>query len=75
MRHRPDHEMATMRRGMHMLAKLSPAGRERVVAYWQSRLSAFPEAPAAHGEQQLDIEDVLRAEPLTEPHSGPHLHS
>jgi hypothetical protein len=70
-RHRPDHEMDVMRRGMSLLAKLSPAGRTRVVAYWADRLAQFPAATDAHGEQQLDIEDVLRSEPLTVP--GKHL--
>lgn len=71
MRHRPDHEMDVMRRGMGLLAKLSPAGRQRVVAYWTQRLTQFPAATDAHGEQQLDIEDVLRSEPLAS--TGPRL--
>ena len=53
-RHRPDHEMDVMRRGMDMLAGLSPTGRARVVAYWADRLAQFPAVPPVHGEQQLD---------------------
>jgi hypothetical protein len=70
MRHRPDHEMEVMRNGMRLLAKLSPAGRQRVVAYWTQRLTQFPPSPDASGEQQLDIEDVLRSEPLAAPNSA-----
>jgi hypothetical protein len=63
--------MDVMRRGMSLLATLSPTGRQRVVAYWHDRLAQFPAAADAHGEQQLDIEDVLRSEPLAS--AGPRL--
>jgi hypothetical protein len=54
----PDYEMDLMRRGLRDLAGLSPAGRSRVLAYWSARAEAMPAVADAHGEQQLDIEDV-----------------
>ena len=56
-RHHPDHELQLMQRVLRDLAKLTPAGRERVVSYWQHRITSMPSAPPApHGEQQLDLE-------------------
>ena len=65
-KHHPDHELQLMQRVLRDLAKLTPEGRERVVAYWQHRITSMPDAPPpAHGEQQLDLEaDALR--PRTE---------
>ena len=61
-KHHPDYELQLMQRVLRDLAKLTPAGRERVVAYWQHRIASMPDAPPApHGEQQLDLEaDALR---------------
>ena len=61
-KHHPDYEVQLMQRVLRDLAKLTPAGRERVVAYWQHRIASMPAtAPATHGEQQLDLEaDALR---------------
>ena len=84
-KHHPDHELQLMQRVLRDLAKLTPAGRERVVAYWQHRVASMTDAPpAAHGEQQLDLEvDALRTRieggvgaPLhaasTDTHAHPH---
>jgi hypothetical protein len=57
-KHKPDHEMEIMRRGLRDLAALPEPGRRRVLAYWCARAEALPPAAERHGEQQLDIEDV-----------------
>ena len=61
-KHHPDYELQLMQRVLRDLAKLTPAGRERVVACWQRRIASMPDAPPTpHGEQQLDLEaDALR---------------
>jgi hypothetical protein len=59
MKHKPDHELQLMQRVLRDLAKLSPLGRRRVVAYWTARIDQLPDQPDRHGEQQLDIEDAL----------------
>jgi len=56
-KHKPDHEMEIMRRGLRDLASLSPAGRERVLAYLIARSGTIPETAETHGEQQLDLEE------------------
>jgi hypothetical protein len=57
--HKPDHELQLMQRVLRDLAKLSPRGRHRVVAYWAARIDMMPAQAETHGEQQLDIEDAL----------------
>jgi hypothetical protein len=56
-KHKPDHEMEIMRRGLRDLARLPPEGRKRAVTYWSSRIEEMPATADSHGEQQLDIED------------------
>jgi hypothetical protein len=64
-RHKPDHEMEIMRRGMRELASLSLGGRRRVLAYWGARIEAMPAGDDdARNPQQLDIEDVPQMPPL-----------
>lgn len=58
-KHRPDHELDIMRRGLRDLTRLSPAGRERVVQYWSARAASLPATAETHGEQQLDIEERI----------------
>ena len=43
------------------LAKLTPAGRERVVAYWQHRIGSMPDAAPAHGSMRahMSTEEIL----------------
>jgi hypothetical protein len=57
-KHKPDHEMEIMRRGLRDLARLPEPGRRRVLAYWCARAEALPATAERHGEQQLDIEEV-----------------
>lgn len=64
MKHKPDHEMEIMRRGLRDLAALSVSGRRRVLAYWGARIEAMPAGEDTHGAQQLDIEDVPQMPPL-----------
>jgi len=54
----PDYEMQFMQRGLRDLARLSPPGRRRVLAYWCARAETLPspEPGDDHGAQQLDIE-------------------
>lgn len=59
MKHKPDHEMDIMRRGLTYLASLPPEGRKRAVAYWSSRIDDMPAVENEHGAQQLDIEEAL----------------
>lgn len=56
MKHEPDHEIEIMRRGLRYLTSLPPAGRRRVLDYWNSRAETMPLAGEDHGGQQLDIE-------------------
>jgi hypothetical protein len=51
--------MEVMRRGIRELADLTPAGRRRVLAYWGARVEAMPAPDRTHGDQQLDIEDIV----------------
>lgn len=57
-RNNPDHELDVMRRGLRVIAELSPAGRRRVLAYWCARAEIMPDRDDQSGPQQLDIEDV-----------------
>ena len=43
------------------LAKLTPAGGERVVAYWQHRIGSMPDAAPAHGSMRahMSTEEIL----------------
>ena len=64
-RHKPDHEMNIMQRGLRELGALPPAGRRRVLAYWCARAETMPATVAeTAGEQQLDIEDIPTMPPL-----------
>jgi hypothetical protein len=64
-KHKPDHEMEIMRRGLRDLAALSLGGRRRVLAYWGARIEAMPPDDSdARNPQQLDIEDVPQMPPL-----------
>jgi hypothetical protein len=58
-KHRPDHEMEVMRRGLRDLAELPPAGRKRVLAYWNDRVADLPATDGKAGPQQLDIEEPV----------------
>jgi hypothetical protein len=59
-RHKPDHEIQLMLRVLRDLQALPPAGRQRVLAYWNARAGDMPSNVGnQHGEQQLDITDVL----------------
>jgi hypothetical protein len=63
-RHKPDHELQLMLRVLRDLQALPPAGRQRVLAYWNARAPEMPvEGGNRHGEQQLDITDVIPAMP------------
>jgi hypothetical protein len=65
MKHKPDHEMEIMRRGLRDLAVLSVGGRRRVLAYWGARIEAMPAGDDdARNPQQLDIEEVSQMPPL-----------
>lgn len=43
------------------LAKLTSAGRERIVAYWQHRIGSMPDAAPAHGSMRahMSTEEIL----------------
>ena len=58
-KHKPDHEMEIMRRGLRDLAELPPAGRRRVLAYLTDRIEGLPVPESTNGAQQLDIEEVI----------------
>jgi len=61
--HKPDYEFTNMRKGLNILESMSPAGRERAMRYWWSRMQEMngaTDATERHGEQQLDLEERWR---------------